>query len=57
MHCTQQGFGKVGVSSKAPEKEKWVRNPGGVGWLARFTGGGTQERLGFSLEQSHKTVR
>lgn len=54
MHCTQQGFGKVGVSSKAPEKEKWVRNPGG---LAKFTGGATQERLGFSLEQSHNTVR
>lgn len=52
MHCTQEGFRKVGVSSKVRQKEKWVRNPGGVGWLAKFTGAGTQERLGFSLEQS-----
>lgn len=52
MHCTREGFGRVGVSSKVRQKEKWVRNQGGMGQLAEFTGGGIQERLGFNFEQS-----
>lgn len=27
----------MGVSSKVRQKEKWVRNQGVVGWLAKFT--------------------
>lgn len=48
----KRGVGNVGISSEVRQKEKRVRNQGDVGCLARLTGGGIQERLGFSLEQS-----
>ena len=43
--------GRVAVGSKVTEKEKWMRKQGGMGLLAKFTGAGIQERLGFRLEQ------